>query len=207
MLQKAEEGRQKIGLIVECDTPKHIRGYFLFGLFSRYNGCMMSNYLNDKEIRGGCCGRPMVYAPENKCNFNNCCLSETCGCSVGRIVKDADPCKSCCVIPSITVDTTDGLTNLANCLVHVTSINTTFYIDSQHRPMIIWAGDVEVNLPDSVVTDEQWGEFLHSFNLNGQFLYVKTHDADNNKDIIISFYFDKTGKIYWAGEFEEITEA
>lgn len=73
--------------------------------------------------------------------------------------------------------------------------------------MIIWAGNVEVNLPADVQTDEQWGEFLHSFNLKSQFLYVKFYNEDNNTNVIQSFYFDKTGKIYWAGEFEEVTEA
>lgn len=95
-----------------------------------------------------CCGRPFVYAKEDKCKFNDCCLSETCGCTLGRIKKDVDPCKSCCVIPSITIETVDGITNLANCLVHVTSVNTTYYIDDKHRPMIIWAGAVEVDAYD-----------------------------------------------------------
>lgn len=148
----------------------------------------------------------MRYNTEPKCNYNNCCFQEYKH-SMQACIRNKQPdCTAKAVIPSITVDTTEGLTNLANCFVHVTSINTTFYIDDKHRPMIIWAGDVEVELPASVVTDAQWQEFLHSFNLKSQFLYVKTHNNDNNRDVIISFYFDKTGKIYGAGEFEEITE-
>lgn len=108
------------------------------------------------------------------------------------------------VIPAVTVETVDGITNLANCFVHVTGINTTFYIDDKHRPMMVWAGDVEVNLPDSVQTDEEWEAFIKSFNLKSQFLYVKFFSQEDNKDIINSFYFDKTGKIYFAGIFEEI---
>ena len=154
-----------------------------------------------------CCGRPINYAPEQKCKCYDNCLSETCGTMPACIRNKQPDCLAKAVIPAVTVDSVDGLTNLANCFVHVTSINTTFYIDDKHRPMMVWAGDVEVNLPASVVTDAQWEEFLHSFNLNGQFLYVKTHDIDNNKDVIISFYFDKTGKTYRAGEFEETTEA
>lgn len=165
---------------------------------------MMNNYFNDKEIRGGCCGRPMNYATEPKCNWTCGPVSECNGCTLGRIKRDADRCKTCAVIPTITVDTVDGITNLANCFVHVTSINTTFYIDDKHRPMIIWAGNVEVNLPETVQTDAQWQEFLHSFNLKSQFLYVKFYNEDNNTNVIRSFYFDKTGKIYWAGEFEEV---
>ena len=153
-----------------------------------------------------CCGRPFVYATEDKCKYNDECLSETCGCSLGRIVKNADPCKSCCVIPSLTVETVDGITNLANCFVHVTGINTTFYIDDKHRPMIIWAGPVEVDLPADVQTEEQWKAFINSFDLRSQFLYVKFENQDDHRKIIDSIYFDKTGKKYFAGEFEEMTE-
>ena len=110
------------------------------------------------------------------------------------------------VIPSVTTQTVDGLTNLANCFVHVTDINTTFYVDDKHRPMIIWAGNVEVDLPSDVQTDEQWTEFVNSFKLRGQFLYVRFFSQDRGKAIINSFYYDKNGKVYWAGEFEEIGE-
>lgn len=108
------------------------------------------------------------------------------------------------VIPAVTVETVDGITNLANCFVHVTGINTTFYIDDKHRPMMVWAGDVEVNLPDSVQTEEEWEAFIKSFDLRSQFLYVKYFSQEDNRDMISSFYFDKTGKTYWAGELEEI---
>lgn len=101
-----------------------------------------------KEIRDNCCSTRAFPRVEPDCKFNNDCLSETCGCALGRIKKDVNPCKSCCVIPALTVDTVDGITNLANCLVHVTSINTTFYVDDKHRPMITWAGAVEVDAYD-----------------------------------------------------------
>ena len=154
----------------------------------------------EKEYYDNCerCGRRFPKKIEPECNWSCGPTSECCGCAVGRIKKDADPCKSCCIIPSITVEATDGITNLANCLVHVTSINTTFYIDDKHRPMIIWAGPVEVDLPADV---------HESFNLKSQFLYVKFENQDDHKKIIDSFYFDKTGKLYRAGEFEEVTEA
>ena len=111
------------------------------------------------------------------------------------------------VIPSITVETVDGITNLANCFVHVTSTNTTYYVDDKHRPMMIWAGDVEVQAPTNITTSEEFFEFIKSFNLKSQFLYVKFYNETDNKNIIDSFYFDKTGKLYRAGEFEEATEA
>ena len=109
---------------------------------------MMNNYTNEKEIRGGCCGRPMHYNTEPKCNYNNCCFNEY-RYKIPACIRNKQPdCTAQAVIPSITVETTDGITNLANCFVHVTSINTTFYIDDKHRPMIIWAGPVEINAYD-----------------------------------------------------------
>ena len=162
---------------------------------------------NYNTPNSGCCGRPMHYATEPKCNWTCGAASECCGCTLGRIKKDADPCKPCAIIPALTVDTVDGITNLANCFVHVTNINTTFYIDDKHRPMIIWAGPVEVDLPADVQTEEQWNEFIRSHNLKSQFLYVKFTDTDTHRKIISSFYFDRTGTLYFAGEFEEVTEA
>lgn len=152
-----------------------------------------------------CCGRSFPKA-EPKCNYNNCCLNEY-PYKMQACIRNKQPdCTAQAVIPAITVDTTDGLTNLANCFVHVTSINTTFYIDDKHRPMMVWAGDVEVDLPEDITTEEEWQEFVHSFNLRSQFLYIKFFSEDANKNMVDAFYFNKTGKIYWAGEFEEISE-
>lgn len=132
----------------------------------------------------------MSYAPENKCKFNDCCLSETCGCALGCIKKDADLCKAKAVIPSITVDTVEGITNLANCFVHVTTINTTFYVDDKHRPMIIWAGPVEVDAYD-IETNE--------LGLRSQICYT-TVDG-----VYEQVYFDKQGVGHvMAIELEEV---
>lgn len=103
--------------------------------------------MDNKEYYDNCekCGRPIAYSTKPKCKMACGPVSEYCGCSLGRIKKDADPCKSCCVIPAVTAETVDGITNLANCFVHVTNINTTFYVDDKHRPMTTWAGTVEVD--------------------------------------------------------------
>lgn len=127
----------------------------------------------------------MSYAPENKCKFNDCCLSETCGCALGCIKKDADPCKAKAVIPSITVDTVEGITNLANCFVHVTTINTTFYVDDKHRPMIVWAGPVEVNNYDIEANE---------LNLRSQFCFTTVNG------VFTEVYFDKTGVGHIIGQ-------
>lgn len=86
----------------------------------------------------------MQYAAEPKCNYCDSCMSEYCGCKLGRIKEIEPTCDSTAVIPSITVESVEGITNLANCLVHVNDINTTFYVDDKHRVMITWAGPVDI---------------------------------------------------------------
>lgn len=164
---------------------------------------MNTNY---NTPNSSCCGRPMSYSSGSKCKFNGCCMSEYSYPAPACIRNKQPDCLAKAVIPSTTVETVDGITNLANCFVHVTSINTTFYIDDKHRPMIVWAGNVEVNLPTEIQSEEQWEAFLKSFNLKSQFLYVKWHNDDDNMNGVTAFYYDKTGKMYWAGEFEEIVE-
>lgn len=162
---------------------------------------------NYNTPNSGCCGRPFPIAPENKCRYNDCCMNEYAYKQKACIRNKKPDCEAQAVIPSITVETADGITNLANCFVHVTGINTTFYIDDKHRPMIIWAGPVEVDLPADVETQEQSNAFINSFNLRSQFLYVKFENSETpSKRVVDSFYFDKTGKKYFAGEFEELTE-
>lgn len=129
------------------------------------------------------CGRPFPKA-DPKCDFTCGPVTEYCGCSLGRIRKNVDPCKSCCVIPAITTSTVSGITNLANCFVHVVNINTTFYIDDKHRPMITWAGPVEVSDYD-ITTNE--------LNLRSQTCYT-TIDG-----VYSEVYFDKTGTAHVLG--------
>lgn len=151
------------------------------------------------------CGRPFVHAAP-KCNYNDCCLDEY-KYTMPACIRNKQPdCKAKAVIPSITVDTVDGLTNLANCFVHVTGINTTFYVDDKHRPMIVWAGNVEVVAPSNSMTQEEFEAFIRSFSLRSQYLFVKFKPEDQTTFTIDSFYFDKTGRPYFAGEYNEIAE-
>lgn len=113
------------------------------------------------------CGRPMQYATEPKCNYCDACMNEYCGCKLGRIKEVEPTCDSTAVIPSITVESVEGITNLANCLVHVTNTNTTYYVDDKHRIMITWAGPVNIpgydmegnpnHYKDQIVTDTEAG--------------------------------------------------
>lgn len=96
-------------------------------------------------------------------------------------IRNKQPdCLAKAVIPSVTVETTDGITNLANCFVHVTSINTTFYIDDKHRPMIIWAGPVEI---------ENYNIVENELGLRSQTCYTTMPGVPG----LVEVYFDRQG--------------
>lgn len=81
------------------------------------------------------------------------------------------------VIPAITVEDVSGIKNIADCFVHVSNINTTFYIDDKHRMMITWAGPVEAN---------DYDYENNPLNLRSQTVY----DFENNRAI----YYNKIGE-------------
>lgn len=174
--------------------------FFYFKGLVNYNGGM-----DKKDYYTNCekCGRPQTYA--KPCS---------CGCPFGTgeykinvkgCIRNKNPeCPYNAVIASVTVETMDGIKNLADCFVHVTSNNTTFYIDDKHRIMTIWAGPVETTMPEDVQTDAEMLAFIKSFNLRSQFLYIKYFSNDDQKNKIISFYCDKTGAVYYDNEFEEL---
>ena len=85
------------------------------------------------------------------------------------------------VIPSITVDSTDGITELANCFVHVTTINTTYYVDDKHRIMLVWAGPVEATGYDTEANPS---------GLRSQFCFTDG----------VMYYFDKQGVAHLISE-------
>lgn len=89
------------------------------------------------------------------------------------------------VIPTVVVETTESLKELADCFVHVANINTTFYIDDKHRMIITWAGPVEVDGYDYE---------NNPLKLRSQVVY----DFENNRAIV----YNKTG----AYRFITLTE-
>lgn len=142
--------------------------------------------MNTKDFYNTCekCGRPWNFAPAG-CKFYDGCLSE-CSCKKEACIrKDADPCQACCVIPALTIETVDGITALANCFVHVISINTTFYVDDKHRIMITWAGPVEV---------EDYDIETNPLGLRSQTLYTTIEDT------YTEVYFDKQGVGHIIGQ-------
>lgn len=121
----------------------------------RYNKNMNNEISNKPCGCGNCepmcttCGRPWVVC-KGECGCNKPCCNKVNFCEYGRAVpgcirERAPECPMQAVIPSVVVESTSNLKNLADCFVHVTNINTTFYIDDKHRTMITWAGPVEVD--------------------------------------------------------------
>lgn len=140
---------------------------------------------NYNTPNSGCCGRPFPTAPENKCNYNDCCMNEYAYKQKACIRNKQPDCEAQAVIPSITVETVDGITNLANCFVHVSSTNTTYYVDDKHRVMITWAGPVEIDGYD--VSN-------NPLNLRSQTLYGDINGAYSE------IYFDKNGDPHFMRE-------
>ena len=164
--------------------------------------------MDKKEYYNNCekCGRPMTYAKPCECKRECSCIPEYC-CTMPACIKHRKPdCLAKAVIPAVTVDSVDGITELANCFVHVTSNNTTYYIDDKHRPMLVWAGPAETNIPETITTDEEFVAFIKTFNLHSQYLYARYYSTDTDSYNIIAVYFDKNGKPYWAGEYNEMKE-
>lgn len=153
---------------------KHLsRCFFYRSLYCGYNKDMKRN---DYQEHCWKCGRAFPKA-QPKCNYCDACLTEYPCVMPACIRKNADPCKAKAVIPAVTTETVDGITNLANCFVHVTNINTTFYIDDKHRPMITWAGPLEVDNYDYAT---------NPLGLRSQTVY----DFTNNRAIV----FNKRGE-------------
>lgn len=80
------------------------------------------------------------------------------------------------VIPAVVVENIDGIKQLADCFVHVISINTTFYIDDKHRMIITWAGPVE---------SDDYDYINNPLKLRSQVVY----DFANNRAV----YYNKVG--------------
>lgn len=122
---------------------------------------------------------------ENNCNCSKSFGTGEYPCYQPACFKKKQPdCTATAVIPSITVENKEGITNLSNCLVHVINTNTTYYIDDKHRPMLIWAGIVEVPTLDQART----------LGLRQQICYTSIND------VYTEVYFDKSGNYHIMSE-------
>lgn len=108
------------------------------------------------------------------------------GKAVPGCLRAVEPkCPFVAVIPSITVDDKSGIKNLADCLVHVASTNTTYYIDDKKRITQIWAGPVEY---------DDYDLDANTLGLRSQFLIDHANDY--------AAYYNQTGE-YQKFNFSE----
>lgn len=107
-------------------------------------------------------------------------------CVPGAFRPQEPKCPFVAVIPTLTVQTVANIKGLADCLVHVTENNTTYYIDDKHRITITWAGPVEADNYDyeanplNLRSQEVW-DFANSrvirYNATGQYLIFNSSEA------------------------------
>lgn len=73
---------------------------------------------------------------------------KTCDCNKkvpGCFRVQQPKCPFVATLSTISVEDLTGVKGLADCLVHVSNINTTFYIDDKHRFILTYAGPVFEN--------------------------------------------------------------
>ncbi len=160
-------------------------------LGTRYNNGMSNVNQNPCNCEPMCttCGRPWVVC-KGECGCKKSCCNNVNFCEYGKKVsgclRSVEPsCPMQAVIPSVVVEDVTGLKNLADCFVHVTNINTTFYIDDKHRTMVTWAGPVEYDNYDLEA---------NTLGLRSQFLIDHANDY--------AAYYNKTGE-YQKFNFSE----
>lgn len=135
------------------------------------------------------CGRPMAYCKGQCCGKAKGCDCQEYGPMVPGCIREVKPgCPYKAVIPTLTVEDKSNLKDLADCFVHVSNINTTFYIDDKHRTIVTWAGPVEYGNYDLDT---------NTLGLRSQFLIDHANDY--------AAYYNKTGE-YQKFNFGESSE-
>lgn len=134
------------------------------------------------------CGRVFKNLPSpRKCS---------CGCSMFRpynytlpaCVRKGNPeCPAKAVIAHKTVEHRSSMVGICNAYVHVTDINTTFYLNERGEPIVIWAGPV---------TTTEYDLEKNPLRLRNQF--VSTTDSAGHSRLI---FYDAQGeaKMFVAG--------
>lgn len=153
----------------------------------KYNRTMNND---TQQVACGSCGRPFQYGrPVCGC-AQPTGTAEYCPGRHGDIVPGTNDCVENATIAQVTVDTIDGITNLASCFVYVTSTNTTYYIDDKHRILTAWKGVVEA---------EEYDLDENKLNLRGQLLFT-TVENEEGEEVPITVYYDNQGKPHVTNE-------
>lgn len=165
--------------------------------------------MNKKDYYENCqkCGRSFPKAVEKPCG---------CGCKAGiaeyghkvsGCIRNKNPeCPMNAVIPAVTVENISGIKNLRDCFVHVTSINTTFYVDDKGRMMVTWAGPIEIRVTEDTDVEALRHDLVENAGgYRSQFVIVADPEGLTGDPGMLAFYADKQGKMY-GGVFYPLLE-
>lgn len=144
------------------------------------------------------CGRPMAYCKGQCCGKTQGCSCKEYGPAVCGVIRQRQPeCPYTAIIPSMVVEHADNLKDLCDTFVHVSDLNTTFYIDDKHHTIITWAGPVEVDdydyetnplgLRSQYVIDRQSGRMVY-YNAVGDYSVMPLTDP---KEQVTKSYVDE----------------
>lgn len=139
--------------------------------------------MNDNNHTCNSCGRPFQLGQPVCGCAQPTGTAEYCPGRHGKITPGEKDCVENATIAQVTVDTIDGITNLASCFVYVTSTNTTYYIDDKHRILTAWKGVVEA---------DDYNIETNPLNLRSQFLYTTVTNQEG-EEVPAAVYFDKDG--------------
>lgn len=89
---------------------------------------------------------------------------EYCGKRITTINKGEPTCRATAVIPSIVVETTEGIKQMTNTLVRVSGNSSTYYVDDKHRVTLVCADPVEKSNYDFATNPD---------NIRGQMVFDK----------------------------------
>lgn len=135
------------------------------------------------------CGRTFSNVPAPKKCTCGCKIIKRYKCTIPACLrKNAPTCPMTAVIPTKTVEHLSSMRGICNAFVHVTDINTTFYLDERSNPIVIWAGPVTV---DNYDLDE------NPLRLRNQLLFTTD---DNDNEILVFYTAQATYKIITTEE-------
>lgn len=148
------------------------------------------------------CGRPMAYCKGQCCGQPKGCSCQEYGPMKAGCLREIEPsCPYQAVIPTLTVEDKSNLKDLADCFVHVSNINTTFYIDDKHRTIVTWAGPVEYDNYDldantlglrSQFLIDKTGGYVAYYDKTGTYeKFVSTEDTD--EPIVLTMSYSESG--------------
>lgn len=149
------------------------------------------------------CGRPMAYCKGQCCGQPQGCSCQEYGPMKAGCLREIEPsCPYQAVIPTLTVEDKSNLKDLADCFVHVSNINTTFYIDDKHRTIVTWAGPVEYDNYDldantlglrSQFLIDHANDYAAYYNKTGEYQKFNFSESGADESVVLTMSYSESG--------------